>query len=349
MTTHDSTANSVELAQKAGLRYVNDDEPGYRRKPWGRGFTFLDKSKNHISAGKERQRLESLAIPPAWKDVWICATADGHIQATGRDEKGRKQYIYHSRWEAVRDEVKFNRLVAFGEALPQLRAQVRKDLRGRTLNQQKVTALVVRLLDETLLRIGNTAYAEENGSYGLTTLQDDHMAVAGNRLTFSFPGKGGKRQEVTLQDKRLASLVQQCQDLPGQHLFQYTDEDGEKQAVTSTMVNDYLQAHTGQDFTAKTFRTWGATVAMVEELATLNEADSEQEAQKNVITAVKHVASVLGNTPAVCRQYYVHPAVAAAYVKREMAPILAAVQSGKIAEGLSEMETAVLALLKTST
>lgn len=341
---------SSKMAEKAGLQYVHDAEPGLRRKRWGRGFTYLDKKGKHITNSRQRERLDSLAIPPAWTDVWICADPQGHIQATGQDEKGRKQYIYHPEWEKVRNEVKFNRLAAFGQVLPGLRAQVKEDLQARKLSQQKVTALIVRLLDDTLLRIGNPAYAAENDSYGLTTLQDEHTAVSGSQIIFSFPGKSGKQQEAALQDRQLARLVRRCQELPGQHLFQYIGEDGDIHAITSTEVNDYLRSHTGQDFTAKEFRTWGATIAAASKLAELGGPQTEQEGKKNVVTAVQHAAELLGNTPAVCRQYYIHPAIAEAYVEGKLAHVVQEMQSGKIAveAGLSEMETAVILLLLPS-
>jgi DNA topoisomerase-1 len=347
MTTHPDSSLPPQVAARAGLCYVHDSEPGYQRKPWGRGFTYLDKRGKHITSQKKRQRLQELAIPPAWTDVWICAQPNGHIQATGRDEKGRKQYIYHPEWEAVRDEVKFSRLAAFGMVLPRLRTQIKKDLQGRKLSQQKVTALVVHLLDETLIRVGNVAYVAENGSFGLTTLQDDHTAVSGSTITFAFPGKSGKNQEITLQDKRLARLVHKCQELPGQQLFQYLGEEGDLHPVTSTEVNDYLHTYTGEDFTAKEFRTWGATVAAASKLAALGVPESAQMAQKNVITAVKHAAQFLGNTPTVCRKYYIHPAVAEAYTSGDLERVEQEVQAGKIQaeEELSEMETAVLALI----
>ncbi len=337
-----------DLAQKAGLRYANDSEAGFQRKPWGRGFTYLDKEGNHITNGEARARLEDLVIPPAWTGVWICPHPKGHIQATGRDDKGRKQYIYHPGWEEVRDSVKFQRMAAFAELLPQLRAQIDTDLNSRKLSQTKVVALVIRLLDKTLLRIGNTVYAEENGSYGLTTLQDEHTAVSGSSLTFSFPGKGGKHQEVHLRDRRLARLVQECQDLPGQDLFQYVGEDGNWYSLTSTEVNDYLQQHTGQDFSAKDFRTWGATVAAAEKLAEIGPAKSQTQRKKNIAEAVKHAARMLGNTPTVCRQYYIHPLVAEAYETGELAARLASIQAGQgEKKGLSEIETAVLKILQT--
>jgi DNA topoisomerase I len=337
------------LTKKAGLRYVNDSEPGFHRKPWGRGFTYLDEDGEHITDQETRERLEGLVIPPAWTDVWICSSPDGHIQATGRDEKGRKQYIYHPAWGEVRDQVKFNRLLDFGEALPQLRGQVSNDLRRHTLSREVVTALVVRLLDKTLMRIGNEVYVEENGSYGLTTLQDDHTDINGTLVSFSFPGKSGKRQEVALRDKRLAQLVQRCQDLPGQHLFQYVGEDGALRSITSTDVNQYVQEHTGRDFTAKLFRTWGATVAAAEDLAAVNVPETEAMAKKFTVQAIKCAADLLGNTPTVCRQYYVHPAVIEHYQEGNLAQVVQDVASGKIKvrKGLSEIETAVLHLLQS--
>ncbi|MBK8903911.1 MAG: DNA topoisomerase IB [Anaerolineaceae bacterium] len=336
-----------ELAQQANLCYVNDSEPGYHRKRWGRGFTFLDEKDNHITDEKIRSRLEALVIPPAWTDVWICRSPDGHIQATGRDEKGRKQYIYHPDWEEVRNQVKFGRMRAFGEALPALRAQVDADMRSHKLSWARVVALVVSLLDKTLLRVGNAAYTQANGSFGLTTLHDAHTAVSGSYVTFSFSGKGGKHQEVSLQDRRLARQVQQCQELPGQHLFQYIGEDGERYDLTSTDVNHYLHQHTGQDFSAKDFRTWGATICAAEKLAELGPAESEAQAEKNLTTAVKYAAEQLGNTYPICRQYYVHPHVLEAYQAGQLVDQVQKVQSGqqKVIDGLSELETAVLTIL----
>jgi DNA topoisomerase-1 len=349
MTTHNlDSPVPAQIAERAGLCYVSDSEPGYSRQRRGRGFTYLDEAGKLITSKKKRQRLEALVIPPAWTDVWICARPNGHIQATGRDEKGRKQYIYHPDWNEMRDQVKFNRLAAFAEALSPLRAQVKNDLGGRKLSQRRVTALVVHLLDETYLRIGNIAYAEENGSYGLTTLQDEHAAVSGSTITFAFPGKGGKNQEISLQDGRLARLVRQCQELPGQHLFQYSGEDEDVYAITSTDVNNYLQSCTGQDFTAKEFRTWGATVAAASKLAALDVPESAQIAKKNVMAAVKYAAQLLSNSSAICRQYYIHPAIVEAYTSGELAQVVQDVQTGKIKrkEELSQMETAVWMLVQ---
>jgi len=342
--------NTKELATLAQLCYVSDEQPGFHRRRSGRGFTYLDTKGNTVKDKDLRQRFKSLVIPPAWTDVWICALPDGHIQATGRDDKGRKQYIYHSRWEKVRDEVKFNQLLAFGEALPRLREQVEEDLRGRGLSRPKVIALVVRLLDETYLRIGNVAYAEANNSYGLTTLHNDHTTVNGSQVLFSFPGKGGKQQEVTMRNRRLARLVQKCHDLPGQMLFQYVAEDGSYQPLTSTDVNAYLQEKTGQPFTAKMFRTWGATVTVTDYLATLPPPPSESAAQKNVALAIKQAAAALGNTPTVCRQYYVHPAIVTAYMSGELAAAIADPEdltTLPTESGLSAVETLILTLLRS--
>jgi DNA topoisomerase-1 len=338
-----------QVAKLARLRYVNDGEPGYSRKRKGRGFMYVDEEGVPVKDKALHGRFAALVIPPAWTDVWICARPNGHIQATGRDEKGRKQYIYHTRWGQVRNEAKFHHLCAFGEALPALRTQVEQHLRLRQLSREKVVALVVRLLDATLLRIGNMAYANENESYGLTTLQDEHTAVSGSTITFYFRGKSGKQQQVTLQDRRLARLVKQCQDLPGQDLFQYTADDGTYHTITSTDVNDYLHRHMGQAFTAKEFRTWGATVVAAETLATLGAAETEQEGKKNVVTAVKQAAQALGNTPTVCRQYYIHPAIFEAYLNGNLLTAVTAAQSGKMKskEGLTAMETAVLSLLQS--
>jgi DNA topoisomerase-1 len=250
----------------------------------------------------------------------------------------------------MRDEVKFNKLAAFGEVLPRLRSRVDEDLSGRKWSREKVVALVLRLLDESLIRVGNNEYAAENGSYGLTTLQKEHLAVNGRQLIFSFPGKSGKQQEVVVKDRRLARLVGKCQELPGQTLFQYYDENEEYRPISSTDVNEYLREVTGEAFTAKDFRTWGATVTAAAELAKLGPAESDSAAQKNIIQAVKAAANALGNTPAVCRQYYVHPAVGEAYLSGDLSAIVDKVSAGKLRrkEGLTEMETAVLALLNGS-
>ncbi len=350
LTLDDTLPPPEKMAEIGRLRYVNDNEPGYRRRRWGRGFTYLNSAGQHVHDPALRQRFEALIIPPAWTDVWICETEDGHIQVTGRDEKGRKQYIYHPRWEAVRDEVKFAHMLPFGLALPGLRTQVEQDLRKRKFTRQKVAALVVRLLDETLLRIGNEAYALENESYGLTTLQMEHTAVSNRSVIFHFPGKGGKDQEVHVNSPRLARLVKQCQELPGQTVFQYQDEEGDLQAITSTDVNSYLQTYMGQSFSAKEFRTWGATVVATTALAAAAPPTSPTAAKKALNEAIKEAAAALGNTPTVCRRYYVHPAIPAAYESGALAAVTAALQTGEqpVIAGLSDMETAVVTVLAES-
>lgn len=338
-------------AKAADLYYVSDEEPGFRRQRWGRGFTYFDSSGQRIQDDKLRARFEALAIPPAWTDVWICIRPKGHIQATGRDAKGRKQYIYHPRWEEVRNLTKFNRLLHFSNCLPMIRAQVDQDLRLRKLSRRKVVAIVVRLLETTLIRIGNREYTQRNNTFGLTTLRDRHLDIEGARLKFEFKGKSGKYQAVDIRDRRLARLVKRCQELPGQHLFQYFDENGERQAVTSTDVNEYLHHTTSIHFTAKDFRTWGGTVLAASELYHLGYAACEKERDKRVVAAVKAVADALGNTPAICRKYYIHPLVIEAYHDRSLfSAVEKAVKSDPQEEAyaLSEEEKAVAILLQGS-
>ncbi len=335
------------LAAGVNLRYVTDSEPGYYRRRHGRGFTYTDAAGNTIRDAALRQRFRDLVIPPAWQEVWICAAANGHMQATGRDEAGRKQYIYHARWATVRDQIKYTRLRVFAEALPTLRQQVAADLRKRTLSRAKVTALVVRLLEETLIRIGNSHYAQHNASYGLTTLQDDHALINGGTVLFEFQGKSGKEHEIALRDRRLAQLVKACQDLPGQQLFQYMAEDGTVCALESGAVNDYLRTVTCCDFTAKDFRTWGGTVHTAQLLYAAGPAATEKAAEQTIVEAIKGVAQVLGNTPAVCRAHYVHPAVLESYRTQTLFQRYQEVGQSHQAEqhGLSLDEVVVLTLL----
>lgn len=320
-----------EIADRVKLVYVSDNEPGYRRARWGRGFTYYDSEGNRVKDEMVRERFAELVIPPAWEDVWICVRNDGHVQATGRDEKGRKQYIYHPRWEEARNRAKFDRMIAFGEALPALRAQVKADLRKRSMKREKVVAIAVRLMEETLIRIGNPEYAQQNGTYGLTTLQCDHVDVSGSNVTFEFVGKSHVEREITLRDRHLANLVRKCEELPGHQLFQFQDSDGIVYPIDSSHVNAYLREHMGGPFTAKDFRTWGGgvlaaaalysigSIAKVERKAEgkADEEESETAREKrisaNIVAAVKQVAEGLGNTPAVCRQYYIHPAIFEAY------------------------------------
>ena len=297
-------------ARRAGLRYVSDEEPGLTRKPWGRGFTFFDVDGRRITDEDRRARLKALGIPPAYTDVWICPDPKGHLQATGRDDKGRKQYLYHPRWSTVRQRMKFDRLVAFGAALSPLRAQCTRDLRRDGLPQRKVLALIVRLLDSTLIRIGGDAYAQENDSFGLTTMRRRHVHFAAEGgCTFAFTGKSGQAHEIVLDDPALTRAVQACCDVPGYEIFAFFDEDDQKHDVKAHHVNAYLRQAIGEDFTAKHFRTWGGTVHAARTLDTLGPANSEKEADTNLVEMVKAVADKLGNTVAVCREYYIHPAL----------------------------------------
>jgi DNA topoisomerase I len=341
-----------ESARAAGLRYVNDDLPGIRRRRRGKGWSYLDPKGRTIRDRKVRERIEKLAIPPAWTDVWICPFPNGHLQATGRDARGRKQYRYHPDWREVRDETKFNRMIAFGEALPTIRERVERDLSLSGLPRAKVVAAVVRLLETTLIRVGNTEYARRNRSFGLTTLRDRHAKIRGAKVKFEFHGKGGKRHRVEVSDRRLARVVKRCRDIPGQTLFQYWDDDGERQSIASEDVNEYLREITGEEFSAKDFRTWGGTVLALSALLDLGPSEDEKAANRSVVEAVKRVSSELGNRPAVCRKFYVHPAVLDAYADGDLQDLVQEVASevGEEApegyEGLERLETQVLELLK---
>jgi len=295
----------------AGLRYVSDDQPGIVRKRRGKGFGYLDAKGLRITDEEVLTRIRALAIPPAYVDVWICTNPNGHLQATGRDARARKQYRYHERWRAMRDHGKFDRVLAFGDVLPKLRRRVRSDLAQHGLPEEKVLALIVRLLDETLIRIGNDRYARDNKSFGLTTLRSRHVQLHRGRLRFEFRGKSGQQRELELDDKRLARIIHRMQQLPGQRLFQYLDEDGKRQPVDSEMVNDYLRNTSGGEFTAKDFRTWGGTVQAAGVLARtpLPEKGGDRAMRSTLATAIKEVAATLGNTPAVCRASYIHPLI----------------------------------------
>lgn len=335
-------------AEAAGLRYVSDEEPGLRRRRCGRGFVYLRPDGTRVpTRSDERLRIEDLVIPPAWTDVWICPAPDGHIQATGRDAQGRKQYLYHSRWSEARSLDKFNRMVPFAQALPHLRERVDADLRRRGPCREKVLAIVVQLLQDTLIRVGNREYARTNRSFGLTTLQSQHVRVEGGRLRFRFRAKSGKEMRVSLRHPRLARAVASCRELPGHLLFQYVDSDGSRCRLDSGDVNDYVREATGQEFTAKDFRTWGGTVLALVALHHVGPATSATDMKRNVAAAVKAVAEKLGNTPAVCRQHYVHPAVLEAYETGALERAVA--ETGRTWQptphGLTEDEAATLHLL----
>ncbi|MEP0548439.1 MAG: DNA topoisomerase IB [Rhodothermales bacterium] len=337
-------ADPQGTAEAAGLVYVTDAEPGLARRRRGRGFSYHDPDGDLVPDA-ERDRVEALAIPPAWDEVWICPLPNGHLQATGRDEKGRKQYRYHERWGEVRGRVKFDRMVPFGEALPALRSRVESDLGRKTLDRDKVLALAVRLLDQTLIRIGNPEYAEANDSYGLTTLRDRHVAFDGAEVRFSFVGKSGKEQEVALKDRKLARLVKRCRDIPGYTLFQYYD-GSDKDAIGSGDVNAYLRETTGAAFSAKDFRTWGGTVLAAKALRARGEAEDETAADRHCLDVVKEVAAGLGNTVAVCRKYYVHPDIVAAYCEGGLLDAMKRRNAGNTPSGLEPAEAAVLSVLK---
>lgn len=300
-------------ARRAGLRYVNDDEPGIRRKKWGRGFTYLDPDGNHVTDEELRERIEELSIPPAWTDVWICLHENGHLQATGRDDEGRKQYIYHPAWKEVRSRAKFDRLIPFAEALPELRARCVEDLNRDGLPREKVLATVVRLLDCTLMRVGHSQYAQHNDSYGLTTLKNKHVSFTEEGCSFSYTGKGGKKHHFELKDSRLARVVEDCCQEPGATLFQYYDGDHGRHDVDPEEVNDYLYTSAERPITAKDFRTWGGTVAAAATLVELDASGSGQDRQQNIREMTEEVAEQLGNTKAVCRDHYIHPDLIEAY------------------------------------
>lgn len=340
----------AQAARAVGLRYVTDAVPGIQRKRTRHGFIYSSPDGQPLRDQEELERIASLAIPPAWTDVWICPNPRGHMQATGRDDRGRKQYRYHVCWRAVRDESKYHRMIAFGEALPLLRRRVDEDLALPGLPREKVLATVVRLLDLTRIRVGNEEYARENASFGLTTLRNDHVEVDGARLRFQFRGKSGKEHTVEVRDRRLARIVKRCQDLPGHELFQYGGDDGLPHKIESDDVNAYLRQICGEDFTAKDFRTWSGTVLAARALGELGEHSSQTEARKNVTQAIKSTARQLGNTPAVCRKSYIHPDVLDAY---QSGTLLRAMKQ-QVAEalrhprnGVEPEEAAVLAFLRT--
>ena len=339
-------SDPVESAQAAGLRYVSDIQPGTRRKRAGKGFTYVGPDGKPIHDAAELARIRSLAIPPAYTDVWICPSPNGHIQATGRDARGRKQYRYHPKWREVRDETKFGRMLAFSEGLPAIRERVERDLSLPGLPREKVLATVVRLLESTCIRVGNDEYAKSNRSFGLTTLQDRHVEISGSNLRFEFRGKSGKVHKVDLNDRRLARIVQRCQALPGEDLFQYVDDDGVRQTVGSGDVNDYIREISGQEFTAKDFRTWNGTLLAVAALKEVGAWTSQRQAKSHVLRAIDRVAEQLNNTRAVCRKYYVHPAVFESYLAGTMLERLQNGTKASVKSDLEAEEQAVVRLLR---
>lgn len=343
-----SIVDAREAANEAGLLYVSDEAPGIARRRAGKGFSYRLPKGGPVRDAATLQRIRSLAIPPAWTQVWICPHSNGHIQATGRDQKGRKQYRYHPRWREVRDAAKYEHMVEFAQTLPAIRARVDADMRLPGLPREKVLATVVHLLETTLIRVGNDDYAKQNQSYGLTTLRSRHVAVDGADLRFTFKGKSGKSWNLRITDRRVARIVRACQDLPGQELFQYRDDDGVLHDVTSADVNAYLREIAGREITAKDFRTWAGTVLAALALQEFQRFDSQAAAKRNVKAAIERVASRLGNTPTICRKCYVHPAILDSYLDGALILEAKAAAQAELREdiaGLQPEEAAVLALL----
>ena len=348
----DSFTIDVAPVVLPGLRYVCDDGRAIRRRRAGKGFVYLDHRGRRLSDPDIIGRIRSLAIPPAWTETWICPSPDGHIQATGRDAKGRKQYRYHSAYRALREEAKFEHILAFAEALPTIRMTVSQHMGLRGLPRRKVLATVVHLLETTLIRVGNDDYARRNKSYGLTTLRNEHVEVAGSEVRFQFVGKSGKQWSLAMRDRRVAKVIRACQELPGQELLNYLDDEKELRAVSSGDVNAYLKEVTGRDITAKDFRTWAGTVLMARFLREIGGFDSAAQAKRIMRAAVNRVATVLGNTPTVCRKSYVHPAVPDAYLRGALVldAAMPAAGSGSTAcqSSPKEEEAALLALLRNA-
>ncbi|MBE7244685.1 MAG: DNA topoisomerase IB [Actinomycetospora chiangmaiensis] len=337
-------------AAEVGLAYVDDSRPGLTRRRSGKGFSYCDAKGVPVRDKGTIERIKKLAIPPAYTDVWICPRRNGHIQATGRDAKGRKQYRYHPEFREAREANKFSRIMSFADALPAIRRRIDADMRRKGLPRDKVLATVVHLLETTLIRVGNDDYARTNRSYGLTTLRDPHVRIEGSELTFRFMGKSGKEWNVSLKDRRVARIVKACQDLPGQDLFQYIDEEGERRDVTSSDVNAYLREITGEDFTAKDFRTWAGTVLAALGLRAFEAFDSEAGAKRNVRAAIEEVASRLGNTPTICRKCYIHPEILDCYLEGALIEQMRVAVESELTDDpgrLRPEEAAVLGLLQT--
>lgn len=343
MSTPEGLADAVASAKAAGLRYVTDEMPGIARVSRGKHFAYIAPDGREITDEKELARIKSLAVPPAYTDVWICPIPNGHLQATGRDARHRKQYRYHKRWREIRDETKYGRMIAFAEALPAIRKRIEGDLALSALPREKVLATVVQLLETTAIRVGNDEYAKDNGSFGLTTLRKKHAKVDGSTVRFSFRGKSGIRHAIDLRDRRLAKIVRTCQELPGQQLFEYVDDDEATRAIDSADVNDYIRTISGEDFSAKDFRTWLGTVTCAALLAEQVEVETQSERKSRLTAVIKDVAKRLGNTPAVCRKCYVHPDVVDAYMQDGM---LRTPEDVRHTEGLLPEELFVLALLR---
>jgi DNA topoisomerase I len=338
-----------EAAQEAGLTYVSDEDRGLARERRGDGFRYLKPNGDPVTDEATLDRIRRLAIPPAWTDVWVCTKANGHLQATGRDARGRKQYKYHPQFREVRESNKYEHMLEFARALPAIRAKIAEHMALRGLPREKVLATVVHLLESTLIRVGNDDYAKENKSYGLTTLRNPHVSVNGSELRFRFKGKSGRSWQLQVKDRRVAKIVKACQELPGQKLFEYLDENGEAREVTSADVNAYLREITGQDLTAKDFRTWAGTVMAALALREFETFDSQASAKKNLRAAIESVASRLGNTPTICRKCYIHPEILSAYIEGGLMLRIKQQAESELRENLGSLkpeEAAVLALVE---
>ena len=347
--TTENVVDPRDAAETAGLSYVSDEAPGIRRRKSGKGFTYTRPDGAKVADKATLERIRSLAIPPAYTDVWICPRASGHIQATGRDAKGRKQYRYHPAFREVRESTKYEHMLEFARGLPAIRKTIDEHMSLRGLPREKVLATVVHLLENTLIRVGNSDYVKQNKSYGLTTLRDPHVKVEGGELRFQFKGKSGKTWKLQVKDRRIARIVKACQDLPGQDLFQYIDDDGEQLSITSADVNAYLKEITGREITAKDFRTWAGTVLAALALSEFEEFDNQAKAKKNIREAIEKVASRLGNTPSICRKCYVHPEVFACYLDGGLLLDIKQQIETQLREDLSSLkpeEAAVLSLLQ---
>ena len=343
------TKDSTSAARAAGLRYVHDGRAGIHREAVKDGFRYLDAHGAPVEDEPTLARIKGLVIPPAWQDVWICAQANGHLQATGRDARGRKQYRYHPKWRTARDEVKYERMLKFGDALPAIRHEVDRALKLPGLPREKVLATIVYLLEATMMRVGNEEYARTNKSFGLTTLRNRHVKVDGSDVEFKFRGKSGVYHKIHVHDRRLARIIRSTRDLPGQELFQYIDEEGETHSIDSSDVNEYLRTITGEDYTAKDFRTWSGTVLAALALQEFEKFDSETQAKKNIVRAIESVAEKLGNTPSICRKCYVHPAVLESYLEGSVVEAMRERTEQHLSEDLHALqpeEAAVLAMLQ---
>lgn len=345
------TTDPVMAARAAGLRYVTDAQPGIRRVSRGKGFAYYSPENQPIRDQETLSRIRSLVIPPAWKSVWICPHPAGHLQATGRDDRGRKQHRYHPRWREVRDATKYDRMIAFARILPRVRRQVTQLIQTPGLSRDKVLATIIRLLEVSLVRVGNEEYARHNKTYGLTTLQDRHAKVNGEKLQFFFKGKSGKWHDITVEDRRMAKIVKSCQDLPGQDLFQYLDDNQQRRDVTSDDVNQFISQIAGQEFTAKDFRTWAGTVLTAQTLYQMGPAQTKVQLKSHIAQAIKLAAARLGNTVSVCRKCYVHPLVLDAYSHGELHLKVPSKKEPEPApsnlDDLSEDEQAVLDFLQS--